>query len=176
VRRITPCMWFDHEAEEAARHYVSVFPLARINAVMRLGNDGRLAPGTASTVNFELDGEPFLALNVGAARRDLPPLSLVVHCDTQEEVDHYWLRLSDRGRTHRRGWLHDRFGVSWQVVPSILGPMLGDRDRAAQVFEAWGQMQRPDIAHLQQVFDEAQPRQSEAWSCFAGGRSGALVA
>jgi predicted 3-demethylubiquinone-9 3-methyltransferase (glyoxalase superfamily) len=140
-------MWFSDQAEAAARHYVSIFPLSRITAVLHSACG---EPGGVRAVDFDLDGEPFRAVNLGPARRVMPSLSLVVHCDTQEEIDRYWTRLSEGGRTHRGGWIHDRFGVRWQIVPGIVAPLLenDDTNRARRAVRLLSFMHKPDIGRL----------------------------
>lgn len=153
-QRITPFLWFDDQAEEAARHYVSIFDDARIVHVARYDEamaraSGR-EPGSAMTVAFQLDGQDFTALNGGPQFRFTEAISLVVSCRSQEEVDRYWSRLSDGGSEQPCGWLKDRFGLSWQVVPTALVELLNDRDaaRARRVAEAMFGMTKLDVAAL----------------------------
>ncbi len=147
---ITPFLWFDHQAEEAAELYTSVFRHSKITAVVRYGDEGPGPKGSAMTVAFELDGKEFTALNGGPHYTFTPAISFVVHCNTQQEVDHYWDKLSDGGRTDRCGWLQDRYGVSWQIVPRVLLELLQDKDaaKAARVTHAMLQMTRLDIEGL----------------------------
>jgi predicted 3-demethylubiquinone-9 3-methyltransferase (glyoxalase superfamily) len=153
---ITPCLWFDREGEEAARLYTSIFPNSRITAVSRYGEGAPLPKGTALTVTFELDGRELMALNGGPTYRLTEAFSLVVHCDTQEEVDHYWATLGAGGTPQQCGWLKDRFGLSWQIVPRALGTLMQDPDprRAARVVQAMLGMAKLDIAALQRARDE----------------------
>lgn len=151
----TPCLWFDRQAEEAANFYVSVFPSSRINAVSRYGKGGPMPEGTALTVDFELDGKPFMALNGGPHFTFSPAISFVVRCETQEEVDRYWAALSAKPEAERCGWLVDRYGVSWQIVPTALIDIMksadsGGRQRATAVMMT---MKKLDIAALQRAFD-----------------------
>lgn len=159
IARIAPCLWFDDQAEQAVELYLSVFPNSRITGTARYGEAGRefhgKAPGSVMTVAFELDGQPFTALNGGPVFRFNEAISLQVFCDTQAELDHYWDTLSDGGDPQARqcGWLKDRFGVSWQVVPTVLADMLdgGDSPRGQRVMAALLQMQKLDIATLQRA-------------------------
>jgi predicted 3-demethylubiquinone-9 3-methyltransferase (glyoxalase superfamily) len=160
IQRITPCLWFDSEAEQAARFYVAVFPNSRLGAVSRYGeagfeHHGRPA-GSVLTVMFELDGQSFTALNGGPQFRFNEAISLQVTCDTQEEIDRYWTRLGAGGdeRAQQCGWLKDRYGLSWQVVPSILPRLMTDPDprRADRVMAALLQMTKLDIATLERAY------------------------
>jgi len=149
------CLWFDTEAEEAVTHYVSAFPNSRVTAVTRHGAGGPLPQGAVQTVDFELDGQPFVALNGGPPAGFTPALSLVIDCDSQDEVDHYWAQLSADPAAERGGWLRDRWGVSWQVVPTELREMLQHPDaaRRQRVLAAVQAMGKPDISRLQEAFD-----------------------
>ncbi len=157
--RITPCLWFADEAEEAAALYTSTFPNSRITSISRYGEEGqeihRRAPGSVMTVAFELDGQPFTALNGGPAFRFTEAISFVVACADQADVDHYWDRLGEGGdpAAQQCGWLKDRFGVSWQVVPTRLYELLGDPDpeRARRATAAMLAMKKLDIAELEQA-------------------------
>ena len=159
VQRITPFLWFDGRAEEAAQAYASIFPNSKITSVTRYGKVGQevhgQTPGTAMTVEFSLDGQSFTALNGGPLYRFTEAVSFVVHCETQAEVDHYWVRLSEGGdpAAQQCGWLKDRFGLSWQVVPRVLGELLGDPDpaRAGRAMAAMLQMKKLDIAALRRA-------------------------
>src|SRR5262245_61281953 len=125
IRRITPCLWFDDQGEEAARFYVSVFPNSKVGSVSRYSEAGqeihKKKPGTAMTVVFELDGQSFTALNGGPNFKFTEAISFQISCETQEEVDHYWNGLSEGGdpKAQQCGWLKDKFGVSWQVIPRV---------------------------------------------------------
>ncbi len=149
------CLWFDTQAEEAVTHYVSVFPNSRVTGVTRHGRGGPLPAGRVRAVAFELDGHPYLALNGGPPAGFTPAISLVVDCDSQDEVDHFWQQLAADPADGRSGWLTDRWGVSWQVVPTELPEMLQhpDPDRRQRVMDALRAMKKLDIARLQDVFD-----------------------
>jgi predicted 3-demethylubiquinone-9 3-methyltransferase (glyoxalase superfamily) len=161
LHSITPCLWFDHQAEEAARFYTAVFKNSKIVSMTRYGEAGHeihgQAAGTVLTVNFELDGQPFTALNGGPVFKFNEAISFQVHCDTQEEVDYYWEKLSEGGdeKAQQCGWLKDRYGVSWQVVPSVLPAMLNDPDpeKSGRVMTALLQMKKLDIDTLKEVYD-----------------------
>jgi len=151
VPKITPFLWFDSEAEEAAQLYTSVFPSSRIVGVSRYGEAGPGTPGSVMTVEFELDGERFVALNGGPEFSFTEAVSFQIDCETQEEVDHYWSKLGDDGEHGPCGWLKDRFGLSWQVVPSALPRLLSDSDRetAQRVMASMLQMSKLEIAELE---------------------------
>ena len=148
---ITPFLWYDSEAEEAATLYTSLFPNSRILDVVRYGSTGPGAAGTVMTVRFELDGLPFVGLNGGPAHPFTEAVSFVVDCSTQEEVDRYWDALTDGGEESVCGWLRDRFGLSWQIVPSRLLELLTDPDpeTAQRVMAAMLQMRKIDVAALE---------------------------
>jgi predicted 3-demethylubiquinone-9 3-methyltransferase (glyoxalase superfamily) len=150
MSRITPNLWFDTEALEAAEHYVATIPNSRITAVSRYGEGAPRPAGTVMTVAFELDGRPFLALNGGPEYRLTEAFSLVVACAGQEELDRCWDALVDGGEPGRCGWLKDRFGLSWQVVPDEMGDILGDPDpeRAGRAMQAMLGMSKLDVAAL----------------------------
>ena len=152
MQKITPFLWFDGKAEEAANFYVGVFRNSRVQAVNRQGKDG-----PAFSVNFHLDGQDFYALNGGPMFQFTPAISFFITCETQAEVDEFWSRLSENGVQDRCGWLRDRFGISWQVVPSLLPRLLGDRDpkKAQAAMSAMLTMSRIDMAALQKAYDEA---------------------
>ena len=149
--KITPFLWFDDAAEEAANYYVSVFKNSRILGVRRQGEGGHGEPGSVQTVSFELDGQEFTALNGGPHFRFSEAVSFLVPCKNQEEVDEYWERLSDGGEEGPCGWLKDRYGLSWQVVPDRLIELLGDPDpeRSQRAFQAMMQMRKIDIRALE---------------------------
>jgi predicted 3-demethylubiquinone-9 3-methyltransferase (glyoxalase superfamily) len=155
MQKITPFLWYETQAEEAANFYVSVFKNAKVKSVSRYGEAGPGPKGSAMTVAFELNGQDFIALNGGPQFKFTPAISFVVSCDTQEEIDHYWEKLSAGGRTDQCGWLADKFGLSWQVVPTILGTLLssGDARKGQRVMQAMLQMKKLDIAKLQQAAD-----------------------
>jgi predicted 3-demethylubiquinone-9 3-methyltransferase (glyoxalase superfamily) len=131
MRKITPCLWFDTEGEEAARLYTSLFPNSRIVSVVRFGAAGPRPEGTVMTVSFELDGQQFVALNGGPEFTFSEAISFQVSCETQEEVDAYWDALSAGGEEGQCGWLKDKFGVSWQIVPAVLPELLSGPDPEA---------------------------------------------
>ena len=150
---ITPCLWFDTEGEEAAALYTSVFPSSRITSVSRYGSAGPRPEGTAMTVEFELDGQKFVALNGGPDFTFSEAISFQVSCETQEDVDHYWSKLGAGGEEGPCGWLKDRFGVSWQIIPTALPRLLGDPDRekSQRVMNAMLQMRKIDVPELERA-------------------------
>jgi predicted 3-demethylubiquinone-9 3-methyltransferase (glyoxalase superfamily) len=161
MQRIAPCLWFDSQAEEAARFYASIFKNSKIAAISRYGEAGRefhgKPPGTVMTVAFELDGQSFTALNGGPIFKFNEAVSLQVNCASQEEVDYYWDKLSEGGdeKAQQCGWLKDKFGLSWQIVPSVLGELLQSEDAAKsqRVMAALMQMKKLDIGKLKQAYD-----------------------
>ena len=155
MQKITPFLWFDDNAEEAANFYVSVFKNSKILNVARYSDAGPGPKGSVMTVEFELDGLEFVALNAGPRFKFTEAISFVVNCETQEEVDYYWERLSDGGEKSRCGWLKDKFGLSWQVTPTILGKLMADKDpeKAKRVMEAMLQMDKIDIEPLQRAYE-----------------------
>jgi predicted 3-demethylubiquinone-9 3-methyltransferase (glyoxalase superfamily) len=150
---ITPCLWFDTEGEEAAEFYTSIFDNSRIVHVAHYGEAGPRAAGTVMTVLFELDGQRFLALNGGPEHKFNEAISLTVNCKTQEEVDRYWSRLSDGGEEGPCGWLKDRFGLSWQIVPDRLPELLtsSDAETSQRVMKAMLGMKKIDIPALEEA-------------------------
>jgi predicted 3-demethylubiquinone-9 3-methyltransferase (glyoxalase superfamily) len=154
-QRITPFLWFDGQAEEAANFYVSVFKNSRIVTTARYGDAGPGPKGSVMTVVFSLDGQEFIGLNGGPHFRFTEAVSFSVDCKTQEEVDYYWERLSAGGQQQPCGWLKDRFGLSWQVNPGRLGEMLADPDpaRSKRVMEAMLQMKKIDLAALERAYE-----------------------
>lgn len=161
VLRIAPCLWFDHQAEEAAACYTGIFPNSRIVAVARYGEAGRdihrRPAGSVMTVTFELDRQPFTALNGGPVFTFNEAMSLQVFCDTQDEVDYYWDRLTAGGdpKAQQCGWLKDRFGVSWQVVPALVEQLLSDptSPNSQRAFQAVMEMKKLDIAALRRAYE-----------------------
>ena len=153
--RISPCLWFDGQAEEAANFYVSIFKNSRITAVSRYGEVGPGPKGGVMVIGFELDGQAFTALNGGPMFKFTEAISMIVHCETQAEVDDYWEKLSAGGQPGRCAWLKDKFGVSWQVVPTALIELMQDKDAAksARVMQAMLQMTKIDIAGLQRAYE-----------------------
>ena len=152
---ITPCLWFDGQAEAAANHYISLFPNSRITSVLRWGDVGPGPKGSVLTVAFSLDGKDFVALNGGPQFKFSEAISLMVPCKSQDEVDQYWEKLSAGGSKGQCGWLKDRFGVSWQVAPTLLLEMLQDKDQAKadRVMQAMMQMTKIDIGALRKAYE-----------------------
>ena len=155
--RITPNLWFDTESLEAAEFYVSVFPNSEITNVSYYGEAGPRPAGTVLTVDFVLDGQPYTAINGGPQFTFSEAISLLVNCGDQEEVDHYWSRLSEGGEESQCGWLKDRYGLSWQVCPTILGELINDpdQDRAQRAMAAMLGMKKLDVAALRAAADQA---------------------
>ena len=156
--KIVTCLWFDDQGEEAATFYTSVFPNSRITEVQHYPEAGPgVAAGTVSTVSFTLDGQDYVALNGGPMFTFTEAVSLQVHCETQEEVDDYWAKLGEGGEESVCGWLKDRYGLSWQIVPTALLELTADpdRDRAARAFAAMLTMRKIDIAELRRAADRA---------------------
>ena len=157
-QKIMPCLWFDTEGEAAAKHYVSIFKNSKIGQIGRYGKEGKEIhgknAGEVMTVEFELEGQKFLALNGGPQFKFDEAISFQVFCDTQEEVDYFWRRLSDGGSEGPCGWLKDKFGLSWQVVPSVIPDMLRDAtsDKSQRVFAAIMTMKKIDIAALEKAY------------------------
>jgi predicted 3-demethylubiquinone-9 3-methyltransferase (glyoxalase superfamily) len=157
MQKITPCLWFDTEAEEAASFYTSVFPSSRIVDVARYGAAGPRPEGMVMTVNFELDGQQFVALNGGPEFTFTEAISFQVSCKTQEEVDAFWSKLSEGGEEGPCGWLKDRYGVSWQIIPTVLPELLGDPDRekSQRVMRAMLEMKKIEIDALERAAAQA---------------------
>jgi len=153
VQKITPFLWFDGKAEEAMNFYVAIFKNSRTGTIGRYGEEGPGPKGSVMSATFVLDGQEFFALNGGPAFTFTPAISFFVNCETQAEVDELWEKLSAGGTTQRCGWLQDKFGVSWQIVPSILGKLLQDKDAAksSRVMKAMMQMIKLDIRGLEQA-------------------------
>ena len=154
MQKITPCLWFDNNAEEAVNHYLSIFKNSKIGQILRCGEAGPGPKGSILTMTFQLEGQEFM-LNGGPVFKFNEAISLSVDCKTQAEVDELWEKLSEGGQKSQCGWLKDKFGLSWQVVPSALIKMLQDKNAAksARVMSAMMQMNKLDIAKLQQAFD-----------------------
>ena len=163
VQPITPCLWFDSQAEEAARYYTGIFKNSKIGTITRYGEAGREVhgrpPGSVMTVAFELNGQPFTALNGGPVFKFNEAISFQIMCRTQEELDHYWNKLTVGGdkQAQQCGWLKDKYGLSWQVVPAVLVEMMKDpnKEKAGRVMEAMLQMKKLDIAELERAFEGA---------------------
>lgn len=151
MHKITPFLWFDDQAEEAMNFYVAIFKNSKIGKVSRWGDAGPGPKGTVMSASFELDGQPFHALNGGPQFKFTPAISMFVSCETQAEVDELWAKLSAGGAPNRCGWLTDKFGLSWQIIPSALGAALGNADpaKAARAMRAMLQMTKIDIAALE---------------------------
>jgi predicted 3-demethylubiquinone-9 3-methyltransferase (glyoxalase superfamily) len=155
-QKITPCLWFDNQAEEATNYYVSVFKDAEVLSVNRYGEAGPGEPGAVLTTTFRIAGQEFMTINGGPHFTFTEATSFYIDCDSQEEVDYFWNTLiQDGGEPSQCGWLKDKYGLSWQVIPTILIELLGDADseRANRVMQAMLQMTRIDIAELQAAYD-----------------------
>jgi predicted 3-demethylubiquinone-9 3-methyltransferase (glyoxalase superfamily) len=153
VQKITPFLWFDHQAEEAANFYTSIFPNSKVVKVIRCGKHGPGPAGSAMTVEFQLEGQTFVALNGGPIFKFSEAISFVVNCQLQEEVDTYWEKLSAGGAEVQCGWLKDKFGLSWQIVPIVLPELLNDPDpeKSARVMKVMLTMKKLDIAALKKA-------------------------
>jgi len=158
MQKITPFLWFDNQAEEAANFYASIFKDSKVGRIARYGDEaaqktGR-PKGSVMTVEFELEGQQFVGLNGGPMFKFTEAISFVVNCETQEEVDYFWEKLSEGGEKSRCGWLTDRFGLSWQVVPTVLVEMMHDKDaeKSQRVMEAVLQMDKLDIKQLKDAY------------------------
>ncbi len=153
-QKITPFLWFDNQAEEAANFYVSIFKNSRVTGIDRYGEAGPLPKGTVMTASFELEGQGFIALNGGPEFKFTEAISLFVNCETQAEVDELWAKLSAGGEEGPCGWLKDKYGLSWQIVPTILHELLGDPDpeKSQRVMKAMLQMKKLDINMLKQAY------------------------
>ena len=156
-QKITTFLWFDGNAEEAANHYISIFKNSKVLNVARYGDAGPGPKGAVMTVTFQLEGQEFIALNGGPQFKFTEAISLLVNCDTQKEVDELWSKLSAGGEESQCGWLKDKFGLSWQVVPTALCTMLQDRDpkKAKRVMQAMLQMRKIDIGLLEKAYARA---------------------
>ncbi|MCI0480937.1 MAG: VOC family protein [Candidatus Dadabacteria bacterium] len=160
MQKITPFLWFDNQAEEAVNFYISIFKNSKIGSVARYGDEGAEVSGqpkgSVMTVAFELEGQKFVALNGGPHFTFTPAISFFVSCETQEEVDELWEKLSEGGEKQRCAWLKDKYGVSWQIVPTVLVEMLQDKDaeKAKRVMNAMLQMDKIDIQTLKQAYGQ----------------------
>jgi predicted 3-demethylubiquinone-9 3-methyltransferase (glyoxalase superfamily) len=160
MQKITPCLWFDNQAEEAAKFYTSIFKKSKIGNISRYGKEGyeihQREEGTVLTVDFEIEGQRFTGLNGGPVFKFNEAISFVVHCKTQKEVDYYWEKLSEDGdeRAKQCGWLKDKYGISWQIVPDVLGEMLHDKDqnKSERVMKSLLQMKKIDIEKLKRAY------------------------
>jgi len=157
-QKITPCLWFDMKAEEAVAHYLSIFEDGRVISTSRYGDAGPGPKGAVMTILFEIEGQRFLALNGGPQFSFTPAISLIVDCETQAEVDRLWDRLGEGGKPMQCGWIADRFGVTWQIVPSLIPRIMQSRDAdaIARVMRAVMPMTKLDIATLQRAFEGRQ--------------------
>jgi predicted 3-demethylubiquinone-9 3-methyltransferase (glyoxalase superfamily) len=156
MQGITPCLWFDGKAEQAVNFYSTVFKNSKIADVTHYGDAGPGPKGSVMSVTFELDGQEFIALNGGPMFTFSPAISFFVKCETQEELDQYWEKLSAGGEKQRCGWLKDKYGVTWQIVPTILGQLLGDKDagKSTRVMNAMLKMNKLDIAGLKRASEQ----------------------
>ena len=156
MQKITPFLWFDSNAEEAMNFYVSIFKNSKVLKVTRYGEAGPGPKGTVMTATFQLEGQQYVALNGGPQFTFTPAISFCVNCETQQEVDELWEKLSAGGEKGRCGWLKDKYGLSWQIVPSALGEMLHDKDpeKSKRVMQAMLQMSKIDIQKLKQAYDQ----------------------
>ena len=155
MQKITPFLWFESQAEEAANYYTSIFRNSKILNVARYGEAGPGPKGSVMTVQFELNGQEFIALNGGPYFKFSEAISFVVNCDTQQELDDYYSKLAEDGQEVQCGWVKDKFGLSWQIVPTVLGKMLSDENHAKsqKVMEAMLQMKKLDIEALKKAFE-----------------------
>jgi predicted 3-demethylubiquinone-9 3-methyltransferase (glyoxalase superfamily) len=156
MQKITPFLWFDGKAEEAMNFYTSIFKNSKIGSVTRYGEGSPGPKGTVITGRFELEGQEFMALNGGPQFKFTEAISLFVNCESQEEVDELWERLSQGGEKGQCGWLKDKYGVSWQIVPNVLGKLMGGKDpeKSKRVMQAMLRMQKIDIKALQQAYEQ----------------------
>jgi len=158
MQEITPCLWFDNQAEEAVKFYVSIFKNSKIVTVSRYGESGAKVSGrpkgSVMTITFRLDGQEFMALNGGPIFKFTEAISLIVNCRTQREVDRYWEKLSEGGQKGQCGWLKDKYGLSWQIVPAMMDKMFkgNDAEKLERVMKAVLQMTKPDIKKLKQAY------------------------
>jgi predicted 3-demethylubiquinone-9 3-methyltransferase (glyoxalase superfamily) len=155
MQKITPFLWFNGKAEEAMHFYVSIFKNSKAGSIVRYGDAGPGPKGTVMVATFQLDGQEFIALNGGPQFTFSPAVSFVVNCETQEEVDAFWEKLSEGGEKLQCGWLRDKYGLSWQIVPTVLGEMMQDKDaeRSQRVMKAMLQMNKIDIGRLKQAYE-----------------------
>jgi predicted 3-demethylubiquinone-9 3-methyltransferase (glyoxalase superfamily) len=155
MQKITPFLWFDGKAEEAMNFYISIFKNSKVGRVTRYGEAGPGPKGAVMSATFQLEGQEFMALNGGPQFRFTPAISFFVNCETQQEVDELWEKLCEGGKKDRCGWLKDKYGLSWQIIPSALGKMLGDKDpeKSKRVMEAMLQMDKIDVKRLQEAYE-----------------------
>jgi predicted 3-demethylubiquinone-9 3-methyltransferase (glyoxalase superfamily) len=164
MQKITPCLWFDNQAEEAVRFYGSIFKRCKVLKVARCGEGGPLPRGSVLTVLFRIDEQEFLALNGGPHFKFTEAISLIVNCKTQKEVDRMWEKLSAGGEQSQCGWLKDKYGLSWQVVPTILPKLITDPDpaRSQRVFQALMRMKKLDIKRLKKAYGQLRKQSGAA--------------
>ena len=156
MQKIVPCFWFDNQAEEAVKFYTSLIKYSKVDEISYYGDEGYGQKGNVLAIKFQLSGQDFMAINGGPEFKFTPALSLYVNCEGQEEVDYYWEKLSDGGEKGQCGWLTDKYGVSWQIVPTILNILLNDKDekKAKQVMHAMLQMRKLDIQKLKEAYQQ----------------------
>jgi len=156
-QKITPCLWFNDNAEEAVKFYTSVFRNSKVGKVSYYGEGAPLPKGTVLTANFELNGQQFMALNGGPHFTFSPAISFVISCQTQDEIDHYWKEMSADPAREQCGWLQDKFGMSWQVVPAILGKLMSsdDKQKTARMMQTLMKMKKIVIADLVKAYEES---------------------
>ncbi len=156
MQKISPFLWFDGNAEEAVNFYVSIFKNSKILTISRYGDSGPGPKGSVMVVKFQLNGQEFMALNGGPAFKFTEAISFLVNCESQQEVDELWEKLTAGGKEIQCGWLKDKFGLAWQIVPTVLGELMADKDpkKAARVMQAMMQMTKIDINKLQQAYDQ----------------------
>ena len=157
MKKITPFLWFDTQAEEAAKFYASIFKNSKITNVSRYGAGGPVKAGSVMSVTFTLEGQDFIALNAGPHFKFNPAISMFVNCKTQQEVDVLWRKLLKGGKPSRCGWLEDKYGLSWQIIPEALGKMMGDKNpkKAGATMQAMMQMVKIDTKKLKKAYDAA---------------------
>lgn len=155
MQKIAPCLWFDGKAEGAMKFYTSIFKNSKVGKISYYGDAGPGEKGSVMAVSFELDGQEFMGLNGGPNFSFTPAISFFVNCETQEEVDHYWDKLLQGGQPQQCGWLTDKFGVCWQIVPNALGEMMSDKDpeKSRRVMQAMLKMIKLDVATLKRAYE-----------------------
>ena len=156
MQKITPFLWFDGKAEEAMNFYTSIFKNSKTGSISRYGEGGPAPKGTVMSATFQLEGQDFIALNGGPMFTFSPAISFFVSCETQEEIDELWEKLSEGGEKQRCGWLKDKYGLSWQIVPPVLGKLLQDKDgeKSKKVMQAMMKMDKIDIKTLEQAYNQ----------------------
>jgi len=156
MQKILPCLWFDNQAEEAVMFYTTIIKNSKIDKVSYFGDEGPGNKGSVLTMTFQINGQELMALNGGPEYKFTPAMSLFMNCEDQEEVDYFWEKLSEGGEKGQCGWLTDKYGVSWQIVPTILGELMSDTDvkKVAKVMHALLQMKKLDIALLKKAYEQ----------------------